>query len=168
MRHELSCEDSKIKTAKRQTPLGVRISPACALHIKETLTGRSEDLHGKTECITTPPRPFLLSLTNSNLHLSCVLLRTFQSKFAHTRTVVLIPLKLQFMTDGRGHIHSEQSWCRWTVCMRVAASMSVPVCVGLLLCSQDDSIVTLKTRKLPNVGAVTSCGSFSISMKGSF
>lgn len=68
--------------------------------------------------------------------LACVLSRIFQSTFAHTRTVGLIPLKLQFMTDGTGHIHSEQSWCRWTVCMCVCICVCVCVCGLVTLLSR--------------------------------
>lgn len=32
------------------------------------------------------------------------------------------------MTDGRGHIRSEQSCCRWTVCMCVYIFVCVCVC----------------------------------------
>lgn len=80
----------------------------------------------------------------------CAWLRLFQSKFTHARTVWSHPTQLQFMTDGRGHIHSEQQWCRWTVCMCVCIS----VCgCGLVVLSSRAKHCFTKASELPNVGA---------------
>lgn len=97
-----------------------------------------------------PSSSFLLT------HFPCVLSRIFQSEFAHTWTVGLVPLRLWLMTEaklGRGHFYSEQRWCRWTVW----------ICVCICVCVS--TLVTLLSRlqyfytdalHLSNVGAVIS------------
>lgn len=120
-----------------------QISPSCVLHNK----GNSEEAvkafvtsSGKTESVGAHCALLLLLLL---LCFETFCQDNFWVSLPTQGHSGLIPLKLQFMTGGTGRISRwTEMQCRWTVCARLSASVSL--CVGLLLSSQDRRIVTLQ------------------------